>query len=56
MAHFGPIISASIHKNNFTIVLKLILLMPGISGQLEVFFYKLKDFLRIYKNLYAIKP
>ena len=56
MARFGPIISVSIHKNNFTIVLKLILLMPGISGQLEVFFYKLKDFLRIYMNLYAIKP
>ena len=30
--------------------------MPGISGQLEVLFYKLKDFLRIYMNFYAIKP
>ena len=47
MVHFGPIISVSIHKNNFTMV--LILLMPWISGQLEVLFYKLKDFL---KNLY----
>lgn len=56
MVHFGPIIFVSIHKNNFTMVLKLILLMPGISGQLEVLFYKLKDFLRIYMNFYAIKP